>query len=230
MEKKNTFLRIAVIAMVAALFATCMLAGTTTLAMYTATATGTSSPAAIAKFAVFVGSNSSGDNITDGTITSFPLFDTITELNAGAASGTLQAGNAMDEQVKNDGTKNLVIAPGTDGAFEVDVFNDSDVTVKVTVAVTCTGTDLGDLNATDNGFSISGGGTLTDVVLEPGEKLSDASIAVPQSAAARTFTWAWEFANTATALTADTDIGIAAYAGSVTGPTGTITVTATQVD
>jgi len=221
-SKKNHILRAAAALFVVATLCACLFAGNTTLAMYSALATGTSA-AEIAKFAVFVGSDNTGDNITDGAITSFPLFSTIQELNS--VNGDTAGGT--DSHVKTG-----KIAPGTKGAFEVDVFNDSDVTVKVTVAVTCTGANLGSLNAANNGFSISGGTTLTDIVLAPQEAFS--TLATPIAAAARTFTWAWSFPDadsfTPPALSADTQVGILAYSGGATGPTATITVTATQVD
>ena len=138
MKKKNSFLRLALVLVVLASVCASLFAGNTTLAMYAATATGTGS-ATVAKFDVMVNAKKLVNGMTSGTGTlaaaDLDLFSVITELNAGAAAGTLQAGDAMDLEVANDGTKNTRIAPGTDGSLPFAITNNSEVDVQFTYTI-----------------------------------------------------------------------------------------------
>ena len=140
--KKNNFLRIAAITVVMAMFATCILSGTTTLAKYASAATGSAG----ADIAAWKDIMFDTDDVIAGTIATADLF------------GNIQHHAAGDDQDK--------LAPGTFGDLSgLDITNGSDVDITVTVEI-----DLDNLSGvaatlpatfTINGTAITAGGKVT---------------------------------------------------------------------
>lgn len=129
-----------------------------TYAKYTSQSVGTDT-ARVAKWAFTIGDSTSS---TDKDFT-FDLFKTVGDTNAPTAD---------DTDVKN-GTNENIIAPGTEGQFEIELANNSEVNAKYSVVYTVTnannipveftidGTnwtkDLATLNVTDKAINMDGG-------------------------------------------------------------------------
>lgn len=103
-----------------------------TYAKYTSTATG-SDVAKVAKWSFKVG----GQDITKSTEIEFNLFDTITNGDADEnKEATVEAG--VKKAVEGE---DPLIAPGTGGAFEMEVENASEVAAEYKVTYSCEKTD-----------------------------------------------------------------------------------------
>jgi len=124
--KKNPFLQGAAWLVAITMLAVCAIAGNTTMALYTAEASGSGS-ASVAKWAILI----NGENIA-GTVPIVPLhvslIDTIT-----CFGGTTDA----DPDVAEDHVAGNFFAPGTKGSLRgLVIENVSDVTAQVTLTAT----------------------------------------------------------------------------------------------
>jgi len=251
--KKSIFPRLLVGLLVVTLFTGCLFAGNTTLAMYAATVTGDST-AAVAKFDVTVTGKQLLAGMTGTGVlqaADLDLLTFITELNAGAASGTLQAGNAMDAEVVNDGTKNTKIAPGTDGALPFAITNNSDVAIQFTftikakeaiAATTHPTLTFGSTTGTLDAASTTAYGAVTKTVSGNSAFAADAVIATITGkltmggSYSADLTWEWPFLDASAAAVGnvpataaiDTPIGILAISG-LTYPV-TVELAVVQID
>lgn len=183
-----------------------------TYAKYTSTASG-SDTATVAKWSFKVSGTEIAVNGSAPTVT-FDLFNTINDTKDGAAETDVKAN---------------LIAPGTQGSFELKLKNDSEVTAQYAIdyKVEKSDTTLPILFST-NGTDWTN--DLVDVAASDATKLA-------VGAAEKTITvqWKWEYEtkaedNTVTAGDGvDTALGIAAQTAAPTVKV-TATVTATQVD
>jgi len=215
MAKKNVFLRIAAVVMIAALFATCILSGTTTLARYAQVAKGDTTTD-LATWSILI----NGEDMA--TAIGVDLFDSI------LCEGT--EGGAYNELGEEETDTNGKVAPGTYGEFELEIENAGDVTARITVDLVC--------DAADIPISI-GGGITGAFVLGAGEHVFFGDVAnLPAGATLEgdAVTWEWLFEDGS-----DTDLGdgttgweddmdfITNYVGDGTLE-ATLTVYAVQVD
>jgi len=212
MKKKNPFLQGAVWLLVITMLGVCAMAGNTTSAYYTASATGNAS-AGVAKWSILVG----GEDIvgvTDLTTLEIGLFETI-----------LCDGGTTDNNAKEQHVTEGLFAPGTKGSMAgLEVVNASDVTADVEVSIEWVYNDApanaGIVTDLKTRF------TLADIIvplttLDPGDKIEfeDTDCA---------WSWAW-----GTDSNGDTAIGKAAAALAGTASPlvkAVVTVTATQVN
>jgi hypothetical protein len=241
MKKKNAFLRLALVLVVLATVCASLFAGNTTLAMYSATATGTGS-ATVAKFDVTLNNIGMVSGMTGYNATNLSaiidLFATVTEWGTVVSPGVDQGDGVDDAEVANAAAgAPAIIAPGTNGGLGgITVANLSDVTIQVKAKV-----ELGSGGTLPitwkNGTSAYTPGT--DVVVS-------ASLAPNATANLAALTWEWPFADNSVSgtpgdgevaaaapygvgATTDSPIGIGARTTPVTN-TATVTITATQID
>lgn len=122
--KENKLVKFTSLVMFMALFAIVMVSGT--YAKYSSSASGTDA-ATVAKWDIKAGKAGQEVSITgsDATV-GFELFDTILDTNGEAETDVL-AGR---------------IAPGTQGAFELSIKNDSEVDAEYTVDFTVSGAEV----------------------------------------------------------------------------------------
>ena len=185
--KTNKIFRIAAILLMAVVLTTCVIGST--FAKYTTAKTATATGATVAKWDVQITKDGSQE------ITTFDLFSTINDTN-----GTEETDVADDK-----------IAPGTSGAFQFKIKNDSEVKAncKVTFNVT-------NANNIPIEFSVNNGeyGTLTTY------NVGDLAIGAEETTV--TVKWRWAF----TGNDGDTDLGTAGTATVTVGAT----IEAVQVD
>ena len=130
MKKQNLFLRLAAVLMVAALFAGCILSGTTTLAKYTSTASGTAK-AQVAKWSIDI----SGTDIAASAVTNLniDLFGTLLEDDVSTSESHVVKNIALSADVT---AGNGRVAPGTGGTFAgLVITNKSEVYAEYTVTI-----------------------------------------------------------------------------------------------
>ena len=192
--KKNKMMRIASVLLVAVLLSTCAISGT--FAKYTSTIAGTDT-ARVAKWDFKVG----GTTANSSAEFTFDLFKTIKDTDD----------SAEDDIAPTDGT---VIAPGTQGSFDIVLNNASEVTATYAIAFAVT-----NANNIPVEFKVGSGewkSTLDNVAATELAIGGDATVTV---------SWRWAYGDGSTDA-ADTTLGLAGTA--TLGVTAT--VTATQVD
>ena len=240
-QRKNVFLRCAVPVMVVAMVCASIYAGNTTLARYTAAASG-SAQAEVAVFSVIVntvdiaqnGNNTILPNPTANVLNdSFSLFSSVLDTADTADTADHVSGQGWgnpDANVSQPASGNRKIAPGTHGEFQIAAQNRSDVTVDLTFALTGTATALpikwyiadGASSASSTKYDTltealaAAFGTNGTVRLAPGASL----------AATKTIGWIWAYGPEPTSEAADTPIGL----DPPSGLTASLTATAIQVD
>lgn len=123
--KTNKMMRIASVLLVAVLLTTCVISGT--FAKYTTTATANADSARVAKWDVKLEGASMTNTFT------FDLFNTVGDTD------DADDDKADDASVKN-GTDEVIIAPGTEGSFELNLKNDSEVDATYAIDYTVTNT------------------------------------------------------------------------------------------
>ncbi|MBE6566698.1 MAG: hypothetical protein E7659_06300 [Ruminococcaceae bacterium] len=164
--KKNVMMRVASALLVAVLMTTCAISGT--FAKYTTSATATDS-ARVAKWDVKI----NGSTANNSNTFTFNLFETINDTTGGAEGDINPA----------DGT---IIAPGTQGSFEIVLKNDSEVTAEYVIDYTVTNTAnipvVFSLNGTDWKNSIDELDVTTPV-----------NLAIGATAPTITVHWMWAF-------------------------------------
>ena len=194
--KKNKTMRIASVVMMAALLSTCAISGT--FAKYTSASTGKDT-ARVAKWDIQLeGAQMTSENETF----KFDLFEDTAYSNV-AAGG--------------------LIAPGTEGSFEINIQNASEVVAQYSIEFTAPETD-GDIPiiySTDNSTDIST--WKSDITQLNIAASDDTKLAIGATAEPVTIYWKWVFDG---ADAADTALG---EAGKAT-VTVTAKVTAEQVD
>lgn len=195
--KKNVMMRVASALLVAVLMTTCAISGT--FAKYTSTATG-SDTARVAKWDVKLNDTTANSN----TFT-FDLFKTIND--------TID-GNTETDITPNDGT---IIAPGTQGSFDIVIKNASEVTAKYVIDYTVTNTAGIPVK-----FSLDGTNWKDNINQLDIDDLNAVTLSV---GASQTITvhWMWAFEGDDVA---DTTLGLAGSAQL----TVEAKITATQVD
>lgn len=198
-KRSSMMVRLVAVLAVVMMFTMCFVGGT--FAKYTSSGTGTDS-ATVAKWSFKVGEK---DIATNDTFT-FDLFNTIKDSN-----GT----DNETDMSSNDGS---IIAPGTQGSFDLVLKNESQVTAQY--AIDYTVTNNSDIPVQ---FSVDGGRTWTD-------DLADVAASDSTKLAANSGTttikvqWKWDFNGSDDSF--DTALGI----GGNAVLTVKAEVTATQVD
>ena len=201
-NKKRSSMMVRLVAALAVtmMFTMCLVGGT--FAKYTSSGTGTDT-ATVAKWSFKVGEK---DIATNDTFT-FDLFKTIKDSN----------GNDNETDISpDDGT---IIAPGTQGSFNLVLTNASQVTAQYAIDYTVTNTSHIPVQ-----FSVDNGATWTDELVD----VSATNIAHTNGTATINVQWRWKFEadNVTEGDNVDTTLG----------KDGTATlevsakVTATQVD
>lgn len=196
-KRSSMMVRLVAVLAVTMMFTMCFVGGT--FAKYTSSATGTDS-ATVAKWSFKVGET---DIATSDTFT-FDLFKTVKD-----------TGGADEADINPaDGS---IIAPGTQGSFDLVLTNASQVTAQYAIDYTVTNT--GNIPVK---FSVDGGTTWTDDLADV--TASDSTkLAANSGTTTITVQWRWVFdGNDAT----DTNLGSAGTAVL----TVAAAVTATQVD
>lgn len=197
-KRSSMMVRLVAALAVTMMFTMCFVGGT--FAKYTSSGTGTDT-ATVAKWSFKVGET---DIATNGTFT-FDLFKTIKDTN-----GT-------DNESDMSPVDGSIIAPGTQGSFDLVLKNESQVTAQYAIDYTVTNT-----NNIPVKFSVNGGTTWTDT-LDDVVASDETKLAVGSVATTITVQWKWAFDGNDTT---DTNLG----------KDGTATlevsakVTATQVD
>jgi len=237
--KKNRFIRASVWLLALTMLAMCAFAGNTTLAMYASKGEGVG-VAGIAGWSIKVGGARDtvdptiwvgGEELADAT-------GEITELTVDLFS-TIKCEGTEGPDAKGDTETNTsgLLAPGTWGEFDLDVYNNSDVDARITVTIVPDFTDaallagrivfkgLGDDGNTSPVYNMT-----NTYELAPGEAISDKGFD-------GTLEWAWSFADGSVAgvgefaddALIDTPIGMAALGGAYE-LTATAVITAVQID
>ena len=198
--KKNTMMRVASALLVAVLLTTCAISGT--FAKYVSTATAEDS-ARVARWSFEVGAN---NDIATATTFTFDLFKTIKDTD----------GSAEDDISPADGT---IIAPGTQGSFDIVLNNKSEVTANYAIDYTVDNDDNIPVK-----FSVDGTNWTDDLA---DVAASDATeLAATNGTKTITVQWKWDYYVNAAGDTADTTLGTAGTAVLKV----TAAITATQVD
>ena len=198
-KRSSMMVRLVAVLAVAMMFTMCFVGGT--FAKYTSSGTGTNT-ATVAKWSFKVGET---DIATNGTFT-FDLFKTIKDTN-----GT-------DNESDMSPVDGSIIAPGTQGSFDLVLTNASQVTAQYAIDYTVTNN-----NDIPVKFSVDGGTTWTN-------DLADVAASDSTKLAANSGTttikvqWKWDFNGSDDSF--DTALGI----GGNAVLTVKAEVTATQVD
>jgi len=204
-NRKNKLLRIAGLLFLIGMVTNFALTGT--LAKYTASATGTST-ASIAKFSVKVNRT----ELAGASSITFNLFSTAYELDGNKVSNTTEP---------TADVASGKVAPGTGGAFDLEVSNCSGVKVKVEVSAPTVSLD--GVNILFSGDNTSWTYSIQNVI-SSASKTIDAGDDTSYKLV--TIYWKWLFDASSDENAYDTTLGVAASAS----PTVTLKVTATQVD
>ena len=197
-KKSSMMVRLVAVLAVTMMFTMCFVGGT--FAKYTRSATGTDS-ATVAKWSFKVGET---DIATTDTFT-FDLFKTIKD------------SDGIKDETEMNPVDGSIIAPGTQGSFDLVLTNASQVTAQYAIDYTVTNT--GNIPVK---FSVDGGETWTDDLADV--TASDSTkLAANSGTTTITVQWRWVFdGNDVT----DTNLGSAGTAVL----TVAAAVTATQVD
>ena len=199
--KKNRMMRLAAFLLVCVLLTTSVISGTYAKYVSTATATDT---AKVAKWQINVGTV----NITqaDTQVITFGLFDTINDTDGSGEEKHVSAG---------------LIAPGTKGAFDVTITNNSEVHANIKAALSAKETN-GDIPIQYSVDGTTWKANLADLSVD--ENLA------PGASAEVKVLWQWVYEVDKAGDTADTLLGIAAASGTAPAVEVTMAVTATQID
>ena len=198
-KKSSMMVRLVAVLAVTMMFTMCFVGGT--FAKYTSSATGTDS-ATVAKWSFKVGET---DIATTDTFT-FDLFKTIKD------------SDGINNETEMNPVDGSIIAPGTQGSFDLVLTNASQVTAQYAIDYTVTNN-----NDIPVKFSVDGGTTWTD-------DLADVTASDSTKLAANSGTttikvqWKWDFNGSDDSF--DTALGI----GGNAVLTVNAKVTATQVD
>ena len=197
MKRDNTLMKFTTFVLLITIVAIALVSGTYAKYTSTATATGT---AKVAKWSIEL----NGDEITtmgDDETVSFDLFDTLKE---------------DDVSTNEDNVADGVIAPGTGGAFALEVENLSEVDAEYTIDFQVTNASSVPVEfSTDNGATWKAWNEIVDITTTAVDMEETSTVNVQ---------WRWDFdAND------DTALGIAAQTAAPE-VTVTATITVDQVD
>ena len=195
MKRDNSLMKFTTFVLLITIVAIALVSGT--YAKYTSSATGTDT-ATVAKWSIKVGDK---DIATVDTVT-FDLFNTVMDTNQ----------TATEEDIATVQGQTL-IAPGTEGKFDLVIKNESQVAAQYSIAF-----DLTKLNGVPLEFKV-GEGTWTktpELVAS-----NDTILAAGAEATTVTVQWRWAFEGN----DGDTALGITPVTAEVSA-----TITATQVD
>ena len=198
--KKNTMMRVASALLVAVLLTTCAISGT--FAKYVSTATAEDS-ARVARWSFEVGA---GNDIATATTFTFDLFKTIKDTD----------GSDEDDISPADGT---IIAPGTQGSFDIVLNNKSEVTANYAIDYTVDNDDNIPVK-----FSVDGTNWTDDLADVAASEATE--LAATNGTKTITVQWKWDYYVNADGDTADTTLGTDGEAVLKV----TAAITATQVD
>lgn len=177
-----------------------------TYAKYTSTFTGTTDSARVAKWAFEINDTAVTNSFT------FDLFNTVNDTDG-----------SQETDVKV-GTNETIIAPGTQGSFQIKLANKSEVNAKYSVDYTVTRTANIPVE-----FSIDGTNWTTDLA-----DVTDVAIGMNGSESTINIQWRWAFEGTASSnfTTTQTDATDTTLGSKATADTITVqaVITATQVD
>lgn len=203
MKKKLSILAVLLLAVVTTAYSV-----SGTYAKYTSTFE-TSSTARVAKWAIKFGA----DETTSSTTFTFNLFDTIKDTD----------GND-EADVKDGGTLENIIAPGTQGSFNIQLYNASEVNAEYTLDLTLTNNDNIPVE-----FSKDGTKWETDITKLNITNDDPAEISMGKESEVVTIQWRWPYSDSAVTGKddeKDTDLGEAGLATLQVDAK----ITATQVD
>ena len=198
-KRSSLMVRLVAVLAVTMMFTMCFVGGT--FAKYTSSGTGTDT-ATVAKWSFKVG----GTDIATSDTFTFDLFNTI-----------IKDSNGTDNETDMSPVDGTIIAPGTQGSFDLVLTNASPVTAQYAIDYTVTNN-----NDIPVKFSVDGGTTWTNDLADVAAS-NDTILAVGSEKKTITVQWKWAFDENDTI---DTDLG----------KVGTATlevsakVTATQVD
>ena len=199
--KKNRMMRLAAFLLVCVLLTTSLISGTYAKYVSTATATDT---AKVAKWQINVGTVNIAQ--ADTQVITFGLFDTINDTDGSGEEKHVSAG---------------LIAPGTKGAFDVTITNNSEVHANIKAALSAKETN-GDIPIQYSVDGTTWKANLADLSVD--ENLA------PGASAEVKVLWQWVYEVDKAGDTADTLLGIAAASGTAPAVEVTMAVTATQID
>ena len=199
--KKNRMMRLAAFLLVCVLLTTSVISGTYAKYVSTATATDT---AKVAKWQINVGTVNIAQ--ADTQVITFGLFDTINDTDGSGEEKHVSAG---------------LIAPGTKGAFDVTITNNSEVDANIKAALSAKETN-GDIPIQYSVDGTTWKANLADLSVD--ENLA------PGASAEVKVLWQWVYEVDKAGDTADTLLGIAAASGTAPAVEVTMAVTATQID
>lgn len=185
--KKNTIMRIAAVVLMCTLVTACF--ASSTFAKYTSAATATGK-ATVAKWDISV----EGNKITISPKPSITFNLTDSWVN------TVKGSDGQTATVKDN-----LLAPGTNGYFDIDIKNDSDVYAKAAITLS---KDTGSVDLPSS-FVLATDGNFENAVTL-GNALPAEQIAINETKTVRIY-WKWTFETTDNATDeADTAAGIAA--------------------
>ena len=194
-KRSSMMVRLVAVLAVTMMFTMCLVGGT--FAKYTSSGTGTDT-ATVAKWSFKVGET---DIATSDTFT-FDLFKTIKD------------SNGTDNESDMNPVDGTIIAPGTQGSFDLVLTNASQVTAQYAIDYTVTNN-----NDIPVKFSVDGGTTWTDDLAD----VNATNIVHTNGTATITVQWKWDFNGNDTTDTSLGTVGTATLEVSAK-------VTATQVD
>lgn len=225
--KKNYLFRTAMCLGIATVLSLCMTAGT--YAKYTASISSKENIARVAKFDFSL----KGTKLTQSTDATINLFDTVMDVS-----------NSTNDANIDDGSTEVIIAPGSWGYVDIEVENLGEVTSKmqftgietnsanipVVYAVSTTAPTSGKLNGSPSTWYTN----LSDAISELNTNSSYFGDPLNTSAAKTVYLcWMWEFEmgkDTTQSDSGDTNLGVTAASGTANTVSVTLTCTATQVD
>ncbi len=217
--KTNKMMRIAGFLLVAVMLSTCVISGT--FAKYTSTTAGTDT-ARVAKWQFKIDTD---DTVVTSKTFTFDLFNTVAD--------TADASETNDANVADATDSKAIIAPGTQGSFEIKLENLSEVSARYGIAFTGDLKNVpvelqitqGNAEVTDNGWKNTIAGI--NVAIADANKLtySDGTAGSGNDYVSYTVHWRWVFGDPSN-NTSDTTLGLAGTAE----PTVTATITVEQVD
>ena len=206
--KKNTMMRVASALLVAVLLTTCAISGT--FAKYVSKASA-QDDARVARWDIELNDTSINETFV------FDLFATVNDTN-----------DSAETDVATDATT-TVIAPGTQGSFDIELLNKSEVTAKYGIQYTVTNVDSIPVK-----FSVDNGNTWKNTLDEVVAHDENTKLAMDATkATVITVQWKWDYEVGADADavavndSADTGFGEAATLSAITVKAD---ITVTQVD
>lgn len=189
MKKENKILKFTGLTLFVSVIALILVAGT--YAKYTSSANG-SDTATVAKWDIKAGAVDNELSITGSNSTvAFNLFDTILD----------EDGNTENDVIADENGKVLKIAPGTSGAFELSIKNDSEVNAEYSITFEIDDTKLPEGTSLPLEFKVNDGEWSSSL-----SEVSTTALNINNSDIANV-QWRWAYEST-TGDSNDTTLGI----------------------